>query len=163
MTVLIENIHNQPRKYVTNPFNKSNIHIHKYSTPVKVERLVMKMCALLNVLLFLVVLSVLLTDALLSMALYDQLLLLGMDTASAIGITYLFCCSFYILVVGLVFLLDVIMNHGRLMASPPSASPSSSAKSSANSSPPNLDLPPSYRLLMEVEKGELPSYEEATK
>ena len=119
------------------------------------------MCALLkNILPFLFVLSIILSF-LLSLALYDQLLLLGMESYSATGITFIFCCFFCILVVALVNLLDSILTPVIRPTSPPSTSPSSST--SASSSPPNMDLPPSYRLLMEVEKGELPSYEEATK
>ena len=120
----------------------------------------MTLCALLKDMLpYLIILSIVLADVLLSMALYDQLLLLGMECFNATGVTALFCFFFCILTVALLKLMDTILTAGSRPPPPPSASLSASPYSS----PPALDSPPSYCRLMEVEKGELPSYNEATK
>ena len=120
----------------------------------------MAVCALLkDTLPYLIILSVILANVLLSMALYDQLLLLGMECFNATGVIALFCFFFCILAVALLKLMDTILTAG----SRPPAPPSASLPASPYSSPPVLDSPPSYCILMEVDKGELPSYEEATK
>ena len=117
------------------------------------------MCDLLkDVLPYLFILSFILADVLLSIALYDQLLLLGMECFNAACVTALFCFFFCILAVALLKLMDTILTAGKRPPAPPSTSP----PASPYSSPPTLDSPPSYCLLMESEKGELPSYEEAT-
>ena len=100
------------------------------------------------------------------MALYDQLLLLGMEWQNAEVVTFLFSIFFCFLVAALLILLDSIMTPGSRSTSPfpTSSSPSTFPSSSPSSSPSALDSPPpSNCLLMELEKGELPSYEEATK
>ena len=121
---------------------------------------------------YIFILSVILADAFLSVALYDQLILLGMEWPDAHIVTFLFYFFFFFLVAALLKFLDAIMTPGSRSTSPPSVSPSTFPStspstfpsSSPSSSPPALDSPPpSYCLLMEVEKGELPSYEEATK
>ena len=117
------------------------------------------MCDLLkDVLPYMIILSVILADVLLSITLYDQLLLLGMECLTAAGVTALFCFFFCILAVALLKLADTILTAGKRPPTPPSTS----LPASPYISPPALDSPPSYCLLMQMEKGELPSYEEAT-
>ena len=120
----------------------------------------MTMCALLKDFLPYQIILIILADILLSMRLYDHLLLLCMESSNAYGVTFLFSFFFCILVVALLIVIGTLMFPGRRPTTPSPASPSSSPCTSSST----LDSPPpSYRLLMEVEKGELPSYEEATK
>ena len=140
----------------------------------------MKMFALLKDLLpYLTVLFLILTNIFLSNVLYEQLLFLELPSFLASSLTVLFCYFFCILVVFLGLLLDTFLNPWGGRPSPDSSSspPSSSstAFSSASSSPPSIgspfcssgsspvmDSPPPYCLVMDGEKGDLPSYEEAT-
>ena len=137
----------------TNPIFSFN----KYLTPVRVQRLKMRMCALLCM----IILFVILADIFLSMALYDHLLLLGMEWYDATSVSVVFSSFFFILVVALLIVIKApALPPGSRPTTPPQASPSSFPCTS----PSILDSPPpSYRLLMDVEEGELPSYKEATK
>ena len=133
------------------------VSFNKYLTPVTVQRLKMTLCALLCM----IILSVILADIFLSMALYDHLLLLGMEWYDATSVTVVFSSFFFILLVALLIIIEApASTPGSRPTTPPQASPSSfpCTSPSISDSP-----PPSYRLLMEVEEGELPSYEEATK
>ena len=79
----------------------------------------MAVCALLKDMLpYLIILSVILANVLLSMALYDQLLLLGMESYSATGITFLFFCFFCILVAALLILLASFLCYHPLVLHP---------------------------------------------
>ena len=115
------------------------------------------MCNLLKdmwsyLIIFSVILFIL-AGCLLSIVFYNQLLLLGMESFNAMGVIALVSFVFCIIVaVALLKLLGPSLPTG----SRPSTSPSASI----SASPPALDYPPSYS---QLEKGELPSYEEATK